>query len=184
MIVVCKQSMVDCRDDAAPGTKVTARIPAGHCFCLLQGRDTRFKVVLRSPIAVKAAFRRLPSWCTGSATSAPDGSYRPGWSQAWSQLAQVPACTSTFLTLPSGASAAPTAEVKAGFFHTGLPCAGAAKVPRLRLAPQAAAGRERPPSYRSWVGEETRPEASSPTLLRSPTGLTWPAHSGWKRALV
>lgn len=42
----------------------------------------------------------------------------------------------------------------------------------------------RTPRYRSWVGEETRPEASKPTLLRSPTGLTWPAQSGWKRALV
>ena len=54
-----------------------------------------------------------------------------------------------------------------------------ARSPRLAGAPPAATAR-----YRSWVGEETRPEASRPMRARSPTGLTWPSHSGWKRALV
>jgi hypothetical protein len=48
-------------------------------------------------------------------------------------------------------------------------------------APAAAASL---PRHRSWVGEETSPEASSPIWLMSPTGLIWPAASGWKRALV
>ena len=48
----------------------------------------------------------------------------------------------------------------------------------------AAAAAESLPHHRSWVGEETKPEASSPIWLMSPTGLIWPAASGWKRALV
>lgn len=58
---------------------------------------------------------------------------------------------------------------------------------RLCSAPRrgtcAAAARAAPP-HRSWVGEETRPEASSPICARSPTGEMRPAHSGWNRALV
>ena len=40
------------------------------------------------------------------------------------------------------------------------------------------------PEAQRCVGLQKRPEALAPMRLSSPTGLSLPSHSGWKRALV